>query len=161
MRPRALTIAAAALAALGLVLVGVVGAGAQRSARPAKAVFAVMNGQKEVSTEGDRGAGDRNGGGSFSGIFDGNELCYGMAVKNIRDPVAAHIHRGSRRVAGAVVVPLEQPTTGDPGTSSDCVEVRRSLARAMRRNPAAFYVNVHTADFPGGAVRGQLFGKRR
>ena len=23
-------------------------------------------------------------------------------------------------------------------------------------NPAAYYVNVHNADYPGGAVRGQL-----
>ena len=158
MRLRALA-AVAVVAALALVLVGVVGA--QRSARPANALFAVMNGQKEVTAEGERGAGDRNGGGSFSALFDGRRLCYGMAVKNIENPVAAHIHRGSRRVAGAVVVPLDQPTTGNPGTSSDCVEVGRRLARAMRRNPNDFYVNVHTADFPNGAVRGQLFGKRR
>lgn len=158
MRLRALA-AVAVLAALALILAGVVGA--QRSARPANAVFAVMNGDKEVSAEGDRGAGDRNGGGSFSALFDGNQLCYGMAVKNIENPVAAHIHRGSRRAAGPVVVPLDQPTTGDPGSSSDCVEVGRRLARAIRRNPGDFYVNVHTADFPNGAVRGQLFGKRR
>ena len=144
---------------LGGTAVGVVGA--QHSARPANALFAVMNGEKEVSAEGDRGAGDRNGGGSFSALFDGNQLCYGMSVKNIDNPVAAHIHRGSRRVAGPVVVPLDQPTTGDPGTSSNCVDVRRRLARAIRRDPNDFYVNVHTADFPNGAVRGQLFGKRR
>ncbi|MEK6229522.1 MAG: CHRD domain-containing protein, partial [Actinomycetota bacterium] len=65
------------------------------------------------------------------------------------------------RVAGPVVLPLQQPDAGDPGASSDCVAVQGSLARAIRKNPAKFYVNVHTADFPGGAVRGQLFGKRR
>jgi hypothetical protein len=64
-------------------------------------------------------------------------------------------------VAGPVVLPLEQPAAGDPGASSDCVDVPGALARAIRKNPARFYANVHTADFPGGAVRGQLFGKSR
>jgi CHRD domain len=157
MRLRVLAVAAAA-ATLGLALIGVVGAGAQGSSDPA--LFAVMSGKKEVSPEGDKGAGDRDGRGSFSATFDGNELCYGLTVKNIATPVAAHIHRGSPRVAGPIVLPLTQPQTGDPGASSDCVDVPSALARAIRKNPSKFYVNVHTGDFPGGAVRGQLFGKR-
>jgi hypothetical protein len=157
MRLRVLAVAAAA-ATLGLALIGVVGAGAQGSSVPA--LFAVMSGKKEVSPEGDKGAGDRDGRGSFSATFDGNELCYGLTVKNIATPVAAHIHRGSPRVAGPIVLPLTQPATGDPGASSDCVDVPSALARAIRKNPSKFYVNVHTGDFPGGAVRGQLFGKR-
>jgi hypothetical protein len=160
MKMRALS-AAAIAAAAALAVVGVVGAGAQGSGGQSKALFAVMNGKKEVSAEGEKRAGDLNGQGSFSATFDGNELCYGLTVKNIENPVAAHIHRGSPRVAGPVVVPLQQPATGDPGASSDCVEVEAPLARAIRKNPRKFYVNVHTADFPGGAVRGQLFGKRR
>jgi hypothetical protein len=28
--------------------------------------------------------------------------------------------------------------------------------QAMIDNPANFYVNVHTSDFPDGAIRGQL-----
>ena len=148
-------------AAAALALVGVVGAGAQGSGKQSKALFAVMSGKKEVSPEGQKRAGDRNGEGSFSATFDGNELCYGITVKNIKNPVAAHIHRGSPKVAGPVVQPLQQPATGDPGASSDCVGVSASLARAIRKNPAKFYVNVHTGDFPGGAVRGQLFGKSR
>jgi CHRD domain len=159
MRLRVVAVAAAAAAALTVAVIGVVGAGAQGS-NDSKALFAVMSGKKEVSAEGDKGVGDRNGRGSFSATFDGNELCYGLTVKNIADPVAAHIHRGSPRVAGPVVQALVQPTTGDPGASSDCVDVPSSVARAIRKNPSKFYVNVHTADFPDGAVRGQLFGKR-
>jgi hypothetical protein len=159
MRLRVVAVAAAAAAALAVAVIGVVGAGAQGS-NDSKALFAVMSGKKEVSAEGDKGVGDRNGRGSFSATFDGNELCYGLTVKNIANPVAAHIHRGSPRVAGPVVQPLTQPATGDPGASSDCVDVPGALARAIRKNPSKFYVNVHTGDFPGGAVRGQLFGKR-
>jgi CHRD domain len=159
-RLRRVSIVAITAATLALAVIGVVGAGAQGS-KGSKALFAVLSGKKEVSAEGDRGVGDRNGSGSFSATFDGNELCYGVTVTNIANPVAAHIHRGSPRVAGPVVLPLQQPATGDPGASSDCVEVEGPLARAIRKNPAKFYVNVHTADFPDGAVRGQLFGKAR
>src|SRR5215210_7047641 len=101
-------VAAAAAATLASAVIGVVGAGAQGSNDP-EALFAALSGKKEVSAEGDKGVGDRNGRGSFSATFDGNELCYGLTVKNIANPVAAHIHRGSPSVAGPVVLPLEQP----------------------------------------------------
>jgi hypothetical protein len=148
-----------ALAAVGLAL-GMTGpVGAQRAAD--RAVFAVLTGAKEVDADGQRGTGDPNGRGSFSATLDGRELCYGIQVKNIADPVAAHIHRGSRSVAGPVVQPLEHPEAGDPGSSTECVRLTASLARRIASNPGRFYVNVHTGDFPNGAVRGQLFARRR
>lgn len=157
MRTRHLTIGV--LAAVGLTLGLTVPVGAQRSGD--RAVFAVLTGAKEVDAEGQRGAGDRNGRGSFSATLDGRELCYGIQVKNIDDPVAAHIHRGSRSVAGPVVQPLEHPEAGDPGSSSECVRLSAGLARQIASNPGGFYVNVHTADLPNGAVRGQLFARSR
>jgi CHRD domain len=57
-------------------------------------------------------------------------------------------------------VPLDSlPESGNPGSSAGCTDVSRSLIRQIRRNPGRFYVNVHTADFPDGAVRGQLFAR--
>jgi hypothetical protein len=143
------------------VLIAVVGAGAQGGGQQSKALFAVLTGGKEVSPEGERGTGDANGRGSFGAIFDGNRLCYGLTNKNIQDPVAAHIHSGSAREAGDVEITLEQPSDGDPGASSDCVRVARPLARAILADPKDYYVNVHTGDFPNGAVRGQLFARQR
>jgi hypothetical protein len=154
MRVRAAAIAAAA-GVLAVVLVGVVGAGAQGGAQQSKALFAVLTGAKEPE------GGDPNGRGSFTAIVDGNQLCYGLTNRNIEDPVAAHIHRGRAGVAGDVVVPLQQPSSGDPGASSDCVRVARSLSRAILRNPNRYYVNVHTAGLPDGAIRGQLFARQR
>jgi CHRD domain-containing protein len=153
MRVRA-AIAAVLAGALAVVLIGVVGAGAQ-GGQQSKALFAVLTGAKEP------GGGDPNGRGSFTAIVDGNRLCYGLTNRNIEDPAAAHIHRGRSGVAGDVVVPLQQPSSGDPGASSDCVRVARSLARAILANPNRYYVNVHTAGLPDGAIRGQLFARQR
>jgi hypothetical protein len=34
--------------------------------------------------------------------------------------------------------------------------VDRALVRAIRTGPSAFYTNLHNAEFPAGAIRGQL-----
>jgi hypothetical protein len=136
------------------------GSGAESAAqdpRANRALFAVLSGRKEVDAQGDRGAGDRNGRGSFSATVDGDELCFGLTVKNLDMPGAAHIHRGGPRRNGPVVVPLEHPGDGDPGAAAGCVTVRDALMARILRRPGRYYVNVHTAAFPGGAVRGQLF----
>jgi CHRD domain len=146
------------VAATGLVLAITGPVGAQGGDR---ALFGVLTGAKEVDANGDPGAGDPNGRGSFSATLDGRQLCYGIQVKNIADPGAAHIHRGGRRVAGPIVQELDHPTEGDPGSSTGCVRLSRSLARQLRDNPGRFYVNVHNAPYPGGAVRGQLFARAR
>jgi CHRD domain len=154
MRRRQMTFGVIAAAAVAVSLAP--SAGAQGGDR---AFFAALSGAKEVDANGERGAGDRNGRGSFSATLDGRQLCYGIQVKNIDDPAAAHIHRGGRRVAGPVVQELVHPTSGDPGSSTDCVRLTRSLARELAASPGRFYVNVHNAAFPNGAVRGQLFAR--
>ena len=66
----------------------------------------------------------------------------------------SHIHRSPVGEAGGpIVVQLEPPTDGD---SEDCMAIAPELARSLLDNPAAYYVNVHNEDHPGGAVRGQL-----
>jgi hypothetical protein len=136
------------------------GSGAESAAQVPnenRVLFASLNGRKEVDDEGNRGAGDRNGRGSFSATADGDQLCFGLTVKNLDTVAAAHIHRGGKRRNGPVVVPLEHPEDGDPGASAGCVTVGDSDLAAILRRPGRYYVNVHTAAFPGGAIRGQLF----
>src|SRR5262249_14746808 len=122
--------------------------------------FAVLDGQKEVdATTGATGAGDPNGRGTAAVLLDVNAhtLCYTISVKNIGKPNAAHIHKAPPGKAGGVVVPLTPPTTGKWGTSSGCVTIDATLMNQIRNNPRAFYVNVHTGEFPDGAARGNLF----
>jgi hypothetical protein len=125
------------------------------------ALFAVMNGKKEVDAQGQKNTGDKNGAGSFTATIDGKQLCFGITVRNLDAPVAAHIHTGGPNVAGPVLIPLGQPTDGDPGASSGCVAVTSAQAKSLLSSPEKFYVNVHTKALPNGAVRGQLFAKSR
>jgi CHRD domain len=124
-----------------------------------RALFAVLNGRKEVDASGRRGAGDPDGRGSFTATVDGNQLCFGITVTNLDQPVAAHIHRGKPNENGPVVVPLTAPSAGDPGASSGCVTVDPVLAQDILKHPHKYYANVHTTAFTGGAARGQLFRK--
>jgi CHRD domain len=126
-------------------------------------LFASLNGRNEIGTDGRRKAGDLDGRGGFTGLIDDGQVCFGITVEDIDAPVAAHIHRGKPHENGPIVVTLTAPTSGDPGASSGCVppdggntDVLREIAKHSRR----FYVNVHTGDFPNGAVRGQLKHKR-
>jgi hypothetical protein len=170
MRSRIVVPVAAVCAAAAVLGAGTLANGQSASTAKAKAavagehraLFAVLTGRKEVDPEGNRGAGDPNGRGTFAATIDGSQLCFGLTVKNLDAPVAAHIHKGRANQAGGVVLPLTpQPTTGDPGASSGCTTVSADLARAILKNPRKYYTNVHTAAFPGGAVRGQLFRRAR
>ena len=100
--------------------------------------------------------------GSYSGDPDGkgtadvdlddekNEVCYTLKYENITGPpTAAHIHAGAKGVSGPPVVTLDK---GDSG----CVKANPSDIKAIRDNPANFYVNIHTSDYGKGAIRGQL-----
>lgn len=101
------------------------------------------------------GPGDSDGTGSADiRINPGQgQLCYTVTYSRIVAPTAAHVHRGGATVAGPVVVPL---TVAANGSIKGCATVTRALALEIIRDPGAFYVNVHNAPFPAGAIRGQL-----
>jgi len=84
------------------------------------------------------------------------QVCYKLAATNLPAAVAAHIHHGEAGASGPVVVPLQTPNTA--GTSGGCATVARTLVATILADPASYYVNVHTGEFPAGAIRGQLTG---
>jgi hypothetical protein len=83
------------------------------------------------------------------------QICHTITVSNITLPaLAAHIHRGAADVAGPVVVPLTTPDAD--GSVEGCATAPRALVKDILKHSDEYYVNVHTSDFPAGAVRGQL-----
>ncbi len=120
------------------------------------------------------GPGDTDGTGTARITIDpalgsGLQLCYDLSVSGILLPAAAaHIHEGPIGVAGPVVVTLGTPDAagvavgcaadGDFNLANSGDANIAALLADIVANPGRYYVNVHTTDFPGGAVRGQLAG---
>ena len=101
------------------------------------------------------GPGDSDGSGTVTLTVnpDKGEVCYDLTVANMQEATAAHIHEGAVGQEGPVTVSLEAPKSG---TAQGCTRVEAALLQALLENPARYYVNVHNAEFPKGAVRGQL-----
>jgi hypothetical protein len=72
-------------------------------------------------------------------------------IGGIGTPTAAHIHLAPAGKAGAVVVPF-----GGAYKAKGCQTATKKLIDAIESNPNGYYVNIHTAKYPNGAIRGQL-----
>ncbi len=110
-----------------------------------------MAGNQEVP-----GPGDPNGFGRADIRLDSsqNQVCATLRAFNISTPTAAHIHQGNVGVAGPIVVTL--PTPDQNGWANGCVNVDSSLLQNIMNNPQNYYVNIHSTEYPDGAIRGQL-----
>jgi hypothetical protein len=95
--------------------------------------------------------GSPTGKGTATITLAGNKVCWTLTFTGIGTPAASHIHKGKPGTAGPVVVPL-----GGAFKAKGCTTASAALVRAIGRTPGAYYVNIHTAKFPGGAIRGQL-----
>lgn len=103
------------------------------------------------------GPGDPDGSGTATIKINYGQgtLCWDIRVTGITLPAtAAHIHDAPVGVAGPVFVGLSGP--GTKGAAIGCASVSRDLLKAILEHPEEYYVNVHNADFPAGALRGQL-----
>ena len=81
------------------------------------------------------------------------QVCWQLMVEQIAPATMAHIHKAPADASGPVVVKLDAPSAGK---SSGCAAADAAVVKDILQNPGAYYVNVHNAEFPGGAVRGQL-----
>ena len=138
----------------GIVLgIGLLGLGSWLAMPAAHAgettLTASMTGGEEVP-----GPGDTDGKGTASITLDDakNAACYEFKYEGLGKVTAAHVHTGAKGVAGPPAIDFKADKNGDKG----CVPVDPTTLKAVRDNPGGHYVNLHTAEHPAGAIRGQL-----
>jgi len=115
----------------------------------AQSFSAQLTGAAEVP-----GPGDPDGSGFAVVTISGTTVHYTVFTQGIGAPTLAHIHRGAAGVAGPPVIDFNVNTL----TGGSVSGVAQSLINEILSNPSGFYVNVHTAEFASGAIRGQLAG---
>lgn len=143
-----LALAFLVLGAIGLLIPALSGAAATQ-------LSAKLKGTEEVQ------GGDKNGRGEiFVAVKKPNKrkLCFQLEFKKMDPPTAGHIHKGAEGVDGPVKVTLFEDPAGLPGpTAEGCVKnVSKRITKKLRQTPEKFYVNLHNAEHPDGAIRGQL-----
>jgi hypothetical protein len=137
--------------ALGLGIATVAGFAASSATAGGRPLSTDMTGAAEVPGPGDP---DGTGTAEVTVNLGLGEICYELTVANIAPATMAHIHFAPAGVAGPIVVNLTPPISG---SSADCAEnVNPVVAKNILQHPEQYYVNVHNAEWPSGAVRGQL-----
>lgn len=119
----------------------------------------LLNGEHEVDGEGNDNQGDPDGFGGGAVFLTGvpGEVCYVVGFEGIGLPLSgAHIHEAPAGANGGVAHPLVIGP-GDAEGFAHCDRgVDQVLLDRIAADPTGFYVNLHNADYPNGAIRGQL-----
>lgn len=112
--------------------------------------------EAELTGQAVAGAGDPDGIATAQIIVTDNEdaVCYNVwNVRNLGNATGAHIHRGQPGENGPVVATLQRGT----GSGWDgCITDSEFTSDVLRADPSMFYVQIHTTEYPNGAIRGQL-----
>jgi hypothetical protein len=119
-----------------------------------------LSGQNEVNaTHPTGGAGDPDGTGTAQVTINPGQqrVCWDITVNNIAAPTRSHIHKAPVLVNGPILVTFfEANNVALKGCTSTTQPVDRALLMDIIQHPNQYYVNVHNADFPAGAIRGQM-----
>src|SRR5262249_50200581 len=148
-RPRAVR----ALASLSLLFTAAPGVAYDGGVESFTHTFA-MDGAQEVPG----GSGDPDGTATATITLSSvaGLLSFSISFTNIDDPVAVDIYRGAVGAVGDPFVTLPVSAGIDPNPLGGTVAPDAAILQAIIDDPTAFYVNIHTAAFPDGAVRGQV-----
>jgi len=83
-----------------------------------------------------------------------SKVCFRFAhLHGFVDATAAHIYSGTIGHAGRVALAL---SSGPRLHHRGCRAISPTVSRTIWQQPSAYYVNVHSRRYPGGAVRAQL-----
>jgi len=136
--------------AMYIAMTSLISAAGLANAQGGRPLTANLTGAAEVPVTGDP---DGSGAATVRVNVGQGTLCYTVTVTNIETATAAHIHEAPAGSAGGVAAHLNAPTDG---MSSGCTTLSKQEAKDIIKNPQDYYVNVHNATYPGGALRGQL-----
>jgi hypothetical protein len=131
-----------------LVLTPVVAGATVAGAATTGTLTATLTGKNEPA------GGAPAGKGTFSATVKAGQLCYTLKFSGLTQPLASHIHKGVAGKDGPIVLDLKPKFTKN--SAKNCVAIKPALATAIFKKPSAYYVNVHTQKYAGGAIRGQL-----
>ena len=111
---------------------------------------AALTGAAEVP-----GPGAEKGMGEATLSFDSDkgQVCYMLHAMGSDTPNIDNIHNCTAGTACGLVLPLAPPANG---TSEGCAPLAADVLTDIVAHPTDYYVNVHSAQFPRGAMRGQL-----
>ena len=118
----------------------------------------VLDGRNEVPTTPGQAAGDPAGQAVQVLRIRGDQVAFAVSWTGIDAPTGGALQAGAAGVNGPVSVPLFG--AGVPGilhaVTGAVTVTDPALLTALRTDPGGFYVNLDTAGYPDGAVRGQL-----
>ena len=84
--------------------------------------------------------------------YDPNTKIFSIVVThNLAAATGGHIHKGATGVSGEVIFPFLSTASPINYTS-----VALDATQLSDLSAGLYYVNLHTASFPGGEIRGQL-----
>jgi CHRD domain len=137
--------------AVAVVLLVVVPGGAQTTATTKCTAFAVLKPGNEVPPTNSQATG------AALVHINGTRVTFTVAIANpARETFfAGHIHRGAAGVNGPIIVPLFDGSS-DRRLFTQFASITDEDAATVCADLAGHYVNYHTTDFRGGAIRGQL-----
>lgn len=82
------------------------------------------------------------------------QICFDVSWTNIGVVSGLHIHLAADN---SIVIGLDGDADLTDGNARSCLEgIAPATVKAIRQHPEDYYVNVHTDEFPSGAIRGTL-----